>query len=466
MKKAAVMGVILLFVGISIAPSISGSIGELSTASPIEEVSDISFKLKKTNENDIAGYDEPAVFGAGNSFSRTIYVDDDSAPDFTLTDIHGINFTLSDNAGKVVLINFMATWSNPCYHQILELVMVYENFSRLDLEMISVDIDIHETAQQLQGYIEDIEEDGYEVNWTFAIDTAEENVGDKYQVDCIPTIVIVDRRGHVSYRHQGVILADELITEIEKAKHVTIYVDDDNTEGPWDGTQEHPYQYIQDGIDNASEEDTIFVYNGIYKNNISIGGRPIGNESIIHSNINIIGQDKDSTIIEGARFKLIWCSFIKIKGFTIKNADIGIDLWSCAYIIITGCKITNNNYGLLLEMSGNTLIYENVIDSNNECAIEFRSILTWGYCEHNEIAINQISNNQIGIHLYGSSYLNKINYNNFYDNNLDAYNDASLLNNWNYNYWGDARILPKLIPGYYFIGGIDWHPAKEPYDIP
>ena len=245
----------------------------------------------------------------------------------------------------------------------------------------------------------------------------------------------------------------------------TIYVDDDNTQGPWDGTEEHPYQHIQDAIDNASEEDTIFVYNGVYKNNISIGGRPIGNESKINSNINIIGQDKNSTIIEGARFILNWCSFIKIKGFTIKNANVGINLYLCGYIIIAGNKIINNNYGLLLEMSGNNLIYENVIDSNNECAIEFRSILTWGYCEHNEIAINQISNNQIGIHLYGSSYLNKINYNNFYDNNLDAYNAASLLNNWNYNYWDGARILPKLIPGYYFIGGIDWHPAKEPYYI-
>ena len=36
----------------------------------------------------------------------------------------------------------------------------------------------------------------------------------------------------------------------------TIYVDDDNTEGLWEGTLEHPYQYIQDGIDSASDGDT------------------------------------------------------------------------------------------------------------------------------------------------------------------------------------------------------------------
>ena len=43
-----------------------------------------------------------------------------------------------------------------------------------------------------------------------------------------------------------------------------IYVDDDNTEGPWLGTNEYPYQQIQEAIDNATENDIIIVYSGIY----------------------------------------------------------------------------------------------------------------------------------------------------------------------------------------------------------
>jgi len=44
----------------------------------------------------------------------------------------------------------------------------------------------------------------------------------------------------------------------------TIYVDDDNTSGPWDGTPEHPYQYIQNGINAAVDGDIVQVADGIY----------------------------------------------------------------------------------------------------------------------------------------------------------------------------------------------------------
>ena len=44
----------------------------------------------------------------------------------------------------------------------------------------------------------------------------------------------------------------------------TIYVNVNNTKGPWDGTIEHPYQYIQDGVDNANQGDTVYVFSGIY----------------------------------------------------------------------------------------------------------------------------------------------------------------------------------------------------------
>ena len=47
----------------------------------------------------------------------------------------------------------------------------------------------------------------------------------------------------------------------------TWYVDDDNKDGPWDGTESRPFQNIQDAIDQAFENDQVFVYEGVYDEN-------------------------------------------------------------------------------------------------------------------------------------------------------------------------------------------------------
>ena len=92
----------------------------------------------------------------------------------------------------------------------------------------------------------------------------------------------------------------------------TWYVDDDNTMGPWDGTQEHPFQYIQDGINAANNGDTVFVYNGTYYDNLEI----------INKSISVIGENKETTIIDAnwSSYGLIICAdSCTIEGFTFRN---------------------------------------------------------------------------------------------------------------------------------------------------
>ena len=105
-----------------------------------------------------------------------------------------------------------------------------------------------------------------------------------------------------------------------------IYVDDDNIEGPWDGSPENPYQYIQDGINDANEGDVVIIFEGEY---FGDGNRNLQfDESITLQSTN--PEDPEvvaNTVIdlehEGlAAFQLVndEC-FPDILGFTIRNSE-------------------------------------------------------------------------------------------------------------------------------------------------
>jgi len=85
-------------------------------------------------------------------------------------------------------------------------------------------------------------------------------------------------------------------------------IDDDNTEGSWNGTIECPYQYIQDGIDLADDGATVYVYSGTYVEELHISKPVI-----------LQGENKETTIISGNSIG-IFADGVKISGFTIKNS--------------------------------------------------------------------------------------------------------------------------------------------------
>jgi peroxiredoxin len=131
------------------------------------------------------------------------------ASDFSLTDIYGNTFSLSDYKGRIVILDFMATWCSPCREEIRYLKKVFDKYAdRVIIISISVSPD-YDTDERLQKFVKE-----YEITWTIARDTA--NVAELYDISAIPTVVIVDREGRIVYRRVGLVDDITLSLEIDK----------------------------------------------------------------------------------------------------------------------------------------------------------------------------------------------------------------------------------------------------------
>jgi thiol-disulfide isomerase/thioredoxin len=130
------------------------------------------------------------------------------APEFTLTDIDGSAFSLSDFRGKVVMIEFFSTTCGYCINEIPHLKAVHSEFGEGELAMISISKSYNNNTQLINFRNE------YEIPWIIAKDTA--NVFQTYNVSSIPTLYLIDHEGVTAYHHQGVVEASTLIAKVNE----------------------------------------------------------------------------------------------------------------------------------------------------------------------------------------------------------------------------------------------------------
>ena len=117
------------------------------------------------------------------------------APDFTLKDIYDRSFNLSSLRGKVVIINFWATWCPPCRAEMPSLNNLYKEFRNKGLEVIAISTD--RSVQPVKDYLSK-----NHLDITVLIDT-ENRVSRQFKVFSIPTTFLIDRNGIIIERYLG-----------------------------------------------------------------------------------------------------------------------------------------------------------------------------------------------------------------------------------------------------------------------
>jgi len=238
------------------------------------------------------------------------------------------------------------------------------------------------------------------------------------------------------------------------------------------GSGEGNYSRIQDAINNANNGDTVFVFNGTYHEN----------HILVDKTLNLIGEDKFTTIIdggEGGDILYIIADNVCLNGFTfqrsggnnteaihqsrcdnsiitdniiqsigedgiwlfrahnniIKNNTIqfvkgtGLMLSLSSYNVVAGNTFVNNGAGIGLDLTTNTTITENIIQ-NNQGGIYLSNIdeISNDHYGYNTISMNSIENNSYcGIYLY-LSYSNSISLNSIVNNKLGVWVEWSILN--------------------------------------
>ena len=225
----------------------------------------------------------------------------------------------------------------------------------------------------------------------------------------IPIIIIIILLSTIN-----IVTSLEIQNILYKTNNNTIYVDDSNINGPWDGSLEYPYKTINDGIYNSTDGDTIYVFKGMY------------NESIVIDKwITLEGEKKNETIIDGMYHEFVILfkeNNINLKNFTIKNSggykdNAGIKVNSNKNII-SDCSIYRTKTGLYINEFDHNEVTNCTIHTNGE-GIFLKSsdfnVIADCYFTHNAIGINiQISErnlisncflhtNGLGIYINSSS---------------------------------------------------------------
>jgi thiol-disulfide isomerase/thioredoxin len=127
---------------------------------------------------------------------------------FTLKDMNGVDVKLASFKGKVIVLNFWATWCGPCRAEIPSLVDLQKVYAK-DLVVLGVSVD--DPVEKLKPYAAEMK-----MNYPVLVGNGREDVQDAYgPLWGIPVSVFIDRDGKIAKKHSGIASREQFEQEIK-----------------------------------------------------------------------------------------------------------------------------------------------------------------------------------------------------------------------------------------------------------
>ena len=120
---------------------------------------------------------------------------DGAAPNFKLKTLDGKAVKLSALKGKVVMINFWASWCGPCRQEMPLLQEIYSDYRKAGFVLLAVNLD--EDVSEAKKFLK-----GMEISFPILLDP-EGSVADLYKNQAMPSSYFVNREGNLAHLHRG-----------------------------------------------------------------------------------------------------------------------------------------------------------------------------------------------------------------------------------------------------------------------